>query len=165
MTLAFLGQVDEPTVARLLPRLERAARRHRKLSRLAFAGAGAFPAVGRANVLWSGLSGDRGPLARWPSPSPPALAALAARPEQGAPVPAAPDPGPVPSARRCHRARRGAGRLPGDSRGQRTVFTWSAVASGAPAADGQPRYVSLASWPLRAGLTGTPAAGGQLAPK
>ena len=28
VTLAFLGQVDEPTVARLLPRLERAARRH-----------------------------------------------------------------------------------------------------------------------------------------
>jgi 2'-5' RNA ligase len=63
VTLAFLGQVDEPTVAKLLPRLERAARRHGTIA-LAFAGAGAFPGTGRANVLWSGLSGDRGTLAR-----------------------------------------------------------------------------------------------------
>src|ERR1700727_1921314 len=63
VTLAFLGQVDEATVAKLLPRLERAARRHGTIA-LAFAGAGAFPGTGRANVLWSGLSGDRGPLTR-----------------------------------------------------------------------------------------------------
>jgi len=63
VTLAFLGQVDETAAARLLPRLERAARRHAAF-RLAFAGAGAFPAATRANVLWSGLSGDRGALAR-----------------------------------------------------------------------------------------------------
>ena len=30
VTLAFLGQVDQPAVARLMPRLERAARRHRQ---------------------------------------------------------------------------------------------------------------------------------------
>ncbi|MGH3191448.1 MAG: RNA 2',3'-cyclic phosphodiesterase [Streptosporangiaceae bacterium] len=63
VTLAFLGQVDETAAARLLPRLERAARRHAEF-RLAFAGAGAFPAATRANVLWCGLSGDRGALAR-----------------------------------------------------------------------------------------------------
>src|SRR5271154_7286687 len=79
VTLAFLGQVDEPTVARLMPRLERAARRYHKI-RLAFSGAGAFPAADRANVLWSGLSGDRG--------APP-------RPG-GARPPPAPPPGPPP---------------------------------------------------------------------
>ena len=63
VTLAFLGQVDETAAARLLPRLERAAGRHHQM-RLGFAGAGAFPAAARANVLWSGLSGDRGALAR-----------------------------------------------------------------------------------------------------
>ena len=62
VTLAFLGQVDGAAVTRLLPRLERAARRHHRF-RLAFCGAGAFPSAGRANVLWSGLSGDRGALA------------------------------------------------------------------------------------------------------
>src|SRR5579863_4778457 len=62
VTLAFLGHVDEAAVARLLPRLERAARRHHHFL-IAFSGAGAFPAAGRANVLWSGLSGDRGALA------------------------------------------------------------------------------------------------------
>jgi len=62
VTLAFLGQVEESAAARLLPRLERAAGRH-DVFRLAFSGAGAFPAATRANVLWSGLSGDRGALA------------------------------------------------------------------------------------------------------
>src|SRR6516162_7613116 len=65
VTLAFLGQVDEATAARLLPRLERAAGRHQQV-RLAFAGAGAFPAATRANVLWSGLAGDRRALTRLP---------------------------------------------------------------------------------------------------
>jgi RNA 2',3'-cyclic 3'-phosphodiesterase len=62
VTLAFLGQVDEAAATRLLHRLENAARRHH-VFRLAFRGAGAFPATNRANVLWSGLSGDRGALA------------------------------------------------------------------------------------------------------
>jgi 2'-5' RNA ligase len=62
VTLAFLGQVDESAATRLLARLENAARRHH-VFRLAFSGAGAFPAATRANVLWTGLSGDRGPLA------------------------------------------------------------------------------------------------------
>jgi 2'-5' RNA ligase len=63
VTLAFLGDVDASAAARLLPRLERAALRHR-MFRLAFSGAGAFPAPARANVLWTGLSGDRAALAR-----------------------------------------------------------------------------------------------------
>lgn len=58
VTLAFLGEVDEGSIVRLLPRLERAARRHLAFG-LSLAGAGAFPSPARANVLWSGLSGDR----------------------------------------------------------------------------------------------------------
>ena len=58
ITLAFLGEVSEEGLSRLLPRLERAARRHITFG-LSLAGAGAFPGPARANVLWSGLSGDR----------------------------------------------------------------------------------------------------------
>lgn len=58
VTLAFLAEVSELQLARLTPRLERAARRHTAFG-LSFAGAGAFPSTGRANVLWSGLAGDR----------------------------------------------------------------------------------------------------------
>jgi 2'-5' RNA ligase len=58
VTLAFLGEVSEVPLARLLPRMERAARRHLAFG-LSFAGAGAFPSPGRATVLWSGLAGDR----------------------------------------------------------------------------------------------------------
>jgi RNA 2',3'-cyclic 3'-phosphodiesterase len=57
-TLAFLGEVGEASLDRLLPRLERGARRHGAL-RLSLRGAGAFPSPRRANVLWTGLSGDR----------------------------------------------------------------------------------------------------------
>ena len=58
VTLAFLGEVGEHTAAALGPRLERAAHRHPGLP-LSIAGAGAFPAPGRARVLWTGISGDR----------------------------------------------------------------------------------------------------------
>jgi 2'-5' RNA ligase len=58
ITLAFLGEVGETSLDRLLPRLERAARRHEALQ-LSLRGAGAFPSPKRANVLWTGLSGDR----------------------------------------------------------------------------------------------------------
>jgi 2'-5' RNA ligase len=58
VTLAFLGEVGEDAAAALGPRLERAAHRHHGLS-LSFAAAGAFPAPGRARVLWTGLNGDR----------------------------------------------------------------------------------------------------------
>jgi 2'-5' RNA ligase len=58
ITLAFLGEVTDLSLTRLLPRLERAARRHEPCS-LSVSAAGAFPSPARANVLWSGLSGDR----------------------------------------------------------------------------------------------------------
>jgi 2'-5' RNA ligase len=61
ITLAFLGEVTDLSLTRLMPRLERAARRHQPL-RLSLSGSGAFPAAARANVLWSGLSGDRSEL-------------------------------------------------------------------------------------------------------
>jgi 2'-5' RNA ligase len=58
ITLAFLGEVGEETAGALGPRLERAAHRHPGLS-LSFAASGAFPAAGRARVLWTGIQGDR----------------------------------------------------------------------------------------------------------
>jgi RNA 2',3'-cyclic 3'-phosphodiesterase len=145
VTLAFLGQVDETAVARLLPRLERAARRHHSF-RLAFCGAGAFPSPARANVLWSGLSGDRGALARLAE----SVAAGASR--AGA---APPDKGrrfqPHLTLARC--------RLPADVTELVAALAgyqgqpWTAdrvhlVRSRLGAAE-QPRYATLASWPLR----------------
>jgi RNA 2',3'-cyclic 3'-phosphodiesterase len=62
VTLAFLGEVGEESLVQLEPRLERAARRHRTFP-LSVSGAGAFPKPARANVLWTGLSGDRRALA------------------------------------------------------------------------------------------------------
>jgi RNA 2',3'-cyclic 3'-phosphodiesterase len=145
VTLAFLGQVDEAAAARLLPRLERAARRHHQV-RLAFAGAGAFPAPTRANVLWSGLSGDRGALARLAE----SVAAGARR--AGAPPP---DKGrrfqPHLTLARC--------RMPADVTGLVAELggyqgqTWTAdrvhLVRSRLGATERPRYASLASWPLR----------------
>ncbi|WP_051468332.1 RNA 2',3'-cyclic phosphodiesterase [Actinomadura oligospora] len=63
VTLAFFGDVDDRTLEKLLPRLERAAARHDRLS-LSLAGGGAFPDGGaHARVLWTGLYGDRRDLA------------------------------------------------------------------------------------------------------
>jgi RNA 2',3'-cyclic 3'-phosphodiesterase len=146
VTLAFLGQVDEAATARLLPRLERAARRHHRFL-LAFSDAGAFPAAGRANVLWSGLSGDRGALAHLAE----SVAAGARR--AGAPPP---DKGrrfqPHLTLARC--------RMPADVTELVAALAgfqgqpWTAdrvhlVRSRLGATEG-PRYSSLASWPLRA---------------
>jgi len=145
VTLAFLGQVDEVAAARLLPRLERAARRHQAFP-LAFTGAGAFPAATRANVLWSGLSGDRGALAHLAE----SVAAGASR--AGAPPP---DKGrrfrPHLTLARC--------RMPADVTGLVAALAgyqglpWTAdrihlVRSRLGAAE-RPRYVTLGSWPLR----------------
>ncbi|TDC61326.1 RNA 2',3'-cyclic phosphodiesterase [Actinomadura sp. GC306] len=64
VTLTFLGEVDDRTLDRLLPRLERAVGRHERMS-LSLAGAGAFPGSGaHARVLWTGLFGDRRRMAR-----------------------------------------------------------------------------------------------------
>ena len=145
VTLAFLGQVDEAAAARLLPRLERAARRHHQV-RLSFAGAGAFPTQARANVLWSGLSGDRGALARLAE----SVAAGASR--AGAPPP---DKGrrfqPHLTLARC--------RTPADVTGLVAELggyqgqTWTAdrlhLVRSRLGATEHPRYTSLANWPLR----------------
>ena len=146
VTLAFLGQVDEIAVTRLLPRLERAARRHYRF-RLAFCGAGAFPSAGRANVLWSGLSGDRGALAHL------AESVTAGASRAGAPPP---DKGrqfqPHLTLARC--------RMPADVTELVAALTdfqgqaWTAdrvhlVRSRLGATEG-PRYSTLGSWPLRA---------------
>lgn len=64
VTLTFLGEVDDRTLDRLLPRLERAVGRHERMT-LSLAGVGAFPGSGaHARVLWTGLFGDRRQVAR-----------------------------------------------------------------------------------------------------
>jgi 2'-5' RNA ligase len=64
VTVAFLGEIEEQDVERLLPRLAVVAGRCPPLT-LSFAGAGAFPNGGaHARVLWTGLYGDRRTLAR-----------------------------------------------------------------------------------------------------
>ena len=152
VTLAFLGQVDERTAAKLPARLERAAGRHRNFY-LAFAGAGAFPVARRANVLWSGLAGDRAALTRLAE----SVAAGASR--AGA---APPDRGrqfqPHLTLARC--------RMPADVTPLVAALAgyqgepWTAdrlhlVRSRLGATD-QPRYASLGSWPLRAADTAVP---------
>jgi RNA 2',3'-cyclic 3'-phosphodiesterase len=151
VTLAFLGQVDEAVAAKLLPRLERAARRHQQV-RLTFAGAGAFPSAARANVLWSGLSGDRGALARLAE----SVAAGASR--AGTPPP---DKGrrfqPHLTLARC--------RMPADVTGLVATLDgyqgqpWTAdrvhLVRSRLGATEHPRYTSLASWPLRTPVTKT----------
>jgi RNA 2',3'-cyclic 3'-phosphodiesterase len=145
VTLAFLGQVDESAAARLLPRLERAARSHHTFP-LAFSGAGAFPAARRANVLWSGLSGDRRALAHLAE----SVAAGASR--AGAPPP---DRGrrfqPHLTLARC--------RTPADVTELVAALAdyqgplWTAdrihLVRSRLGATEQPRYTTLGSWPLR----------------
>jgi 2'-5' RNA ligase len=145
VTLAFLGEVDETAAARLLPRLERAAGQHDQM-RLGFAGGGAFPAAARANVLWSGLSGDRRALARLAQ----SVAAGASR--AGA---TPPDKRrrfqPHLTLARC--------RMPADVTGLVSALggyqgqPWTAdrvhLVRSRLGATEQPRYTSLASWPLR----------------
>ncbi len=144
VTLAFLGHVDEAATARLLPRLERAARRHHQV-RLAFAGAGAFPAVTRANVLWSGLSGDRGALARLAE----SVAAGASR--AGAPPP---DKGrrfqPHLTLARCRMAADVTPLVTAleDYQGQPWTADRVHLVRSRLGATEHPRYTSLASWPL-----------------
>jgi 2'-5' RNA ligase len=55
LTLAFLAEVPERTLDDLVERLGRAASR-RTAFPAAIAGGGAFPNVGRARVLWAGVS-------------------------------------------------------------------------------------------------------------
>jgi len=145
VTLAFLGQVDEAAATRLLRRMENAARRHHAFQ-LAFSGAGAFPAATRANVLWSGLSGDRAALAHLAE----SVAAGASR--AGAPPP---DKGrrfqPHLTLARC--------RMPADVTELVVALdgyhgpSWAAdrihLVRSRLGATEYPRYTTLGSWPLR----------------
>lgn len=99
VTLAFLGEVGEQSAERLLPRLERGARRHPPFE-LRIAGAGASPKPARATVVWSGIAGNRRALGQL------AMTVSAAARRAGAPPPDAAttrtSPWPVPGpARTC----------------------------------------------------------------
>jgi RNA 2',3'-cyclic 3'-phosphodiesterase len=143
VTLAFLGEVTETSTSRLLPRLERAAKRHQQFS-LAFAGAGALPGAGRANVLWSGLSGDRRALAALAASVSAAAARAGAEP---------PDKGrrfkPHLTLARCRApvdVRTIVARLDG-YRGQ--PWTAEEIVLIHSRLGGRPRYQALGNWPLR----------------
>jgi RNA 2',3'-cyclic 3'-phosphodiesterase len=145
VTLAFLGQVEESAATRLVPRLERAARRHPSIQ-LAFSGAGAFPATGRANVLWSGLSGDRRALAR-----------LAESVAAGASRAGAPPPDkrrrfqPHLTLARCRMPADVTELVAGLARYHGQPWTADRIHLVRSRLGGteHPRYVSLGSWPLR----------------
>ncbi len=147
VTLAFLGEVGEPAAGALGPRLERAAHRHPSLP-LSFAGAGAFPAPGRARVLWAGISGDRR-----------ALEALARSVAAGARRAGAPPPDegrrfrPHLTLARC-REPADVGRLV-DALAGYAGAPWTAaeihLIRSHPGDPGSPpRYETLGTWPLRA---------------
>jgi RNA 2',3'-cyclic 3'-phosphodiesterase len=144
LTIAFLGEVSEAAAAALPPRLERAAHRHPVLS-LRFSSGGAFPAAGRAQVLWAGVEGDRE-----------ALTALARSVGAGARRAGAPPPDEGrPFRPHLTLARR---RDPAD---MRSLTGSLAGYTGPPWAvaeihlirsylgDGPPRYETQATWPLR----------------
>jgi RNA 2',3'-cyclic 3'-phosphodiesterase len=142
VTLAFLGEVPGQSVDRLIPRLERGARRHGAFW-MSFRGAGAFPTARRANVLWSGLEGDQRALADL------AASVAAAARRAGAPPP---DEGrkyrPHLTLARC--------RVPADVR---PVVEALSAYQGPPwrageivlirsRLNGQPRYETLGIWKL-----------------
>jgi RNA 2',3'-cyclic 3'-phosphodiesterase len=95
VTLAFLGEVEEKTAARLAVRMERAAHRHPGLD-LQVAGGGAFPTAPRARVLWAGIRGDQQALQKIAS----SVAAGARR--AGAPPPDGRPFRPHITVARCH---------------------------------------------------------------
>jgi len=145
ITLAFLGEADEAAAARLAPRLERAAGRHHPLD-LMFAAAGAFPHAARAQVLWCGLRGDQRDVAGLA-----ASVAAAARRAGALPSGAGRPFRPHLTLARC--------RAPADVRGLVDALSgyqgpgWTAdrihLIHSRPG--GQPRYTTVASWPLGRG--------------
>jgi RNA 2',3'-cyclic 3'-phosphodiesterase len=145
ITLAFLGETGETAAARLAPRLDRAAGRHRPLD-LMFAAAGAYPDAARARVLWCGLRGDHHDMAGL------AASVAAAARRAGAPPADAGRPfRPHLTLARC--------RAPADVRGLVNALSgyrgpgWTAdrihLIHSRPG--GQPRYITVASWPLGRG--------------
>ena len=145
ITLAFLGEVTELSATRLLPRLERAAARHQAVS-LSLAGAGAFPKAARANVLWTGLTGDRRGLAEL-------AASVAAAARRAGAVP--PDAGrrfqPHLTLARC-RAPADVSSLVASLEGyQGPEWTAEEIYLIRSVLGGQPRYESLGTWKLKTG--------------
>jgi 2'-5' RNA ligase len=146
VTLAFLGEVSENTLPGLLPRLERAARRHLAFG-LSLAGAGAFPSPARASVLWAGVSGDRKALGEL------AMSVGAGARRAGAPPP---DEGrryqPHVTLARC--------RVPADVRMivaelsgyQGPGWTAGEICLIRSTLGGQARYETLGAWELKTGL-------------
>ena len=143
ITLAFLGEVSETAAAALEPRLQRAAHRH-QCQALSLAGAGAFPRRARAQVLWAGVRADQ-----------PGLAKLAASVAAGARRAGAPPP---------DEGRRFAAHLtlarsktPADLRPvvasladfAGTEWTATQIHLIHSRLHDQPRYLTMASWPLR----------------
>jgi 2'-5' RNA ligase len=145
VTVAFLGEVGEDSLPGLLPRLERAARRHLEFG-LSLAGAGAFPSPARANVLWAGLSGDKKALGEL------AMSVGAGARRAGAPPP---DEGrryrPHVTLARC--------RMPADVRSivaelsgyQGPAWTAGEIHLIRSMLGGQARYETLGSWNLKPG--------------
>ena len=162
ITLAFLGEVSEESLSRLLPRLERAARRHVAFG-LSLAGAGAFPSPARANVLWIGVSGDRKGLGEL------AMSVAAGARRAGAPPPDARHRyRPHVTLARC--------RMPADvgpvvaelSGYQGLAWTAEKIHLIRSTLGSQPRYETLGTWKLKPGLfsqaPGRPPAGSAAPP-
>ena len=145
VTLAFLGEVSEESLDRLVPRLERAARRHLVFG-LSLAGAGAFPSQARANVLWSGLSGDQKALGEL------AMSVSAGARRAGAPPPDGRRYRPHVTLARC--------RMPADVRSivaelsgyQGPAWTAGEIHLIRSTLGGQARYETLGTWSLKTGL-------------
>jgi 2'-5' RNA ligase len=144
LTLAFLGEVDEAVAAKLPARLERAAARYPPLP-LSLASGGAFPSATRARVLWAGIQGDRRELAR--------LAASVAAGARRAGVPSAREGRRYQPHLTLARVRAPADVRPlVESLAGYAGTPWTAgeiyLIRSRP--QGQPRYQTLGSWPLRA---------------
>ena len=150
LTLAFLGEVDDPVVRKLRPRLERAAARH-PAQRLAIAGAGAFPTPRKARVLWAGLRADNRALG--------ALAASVAAAARRAGAPSPDEDRRFKAHLTLARCRdtadlsRFTTALAGFAGQDWTAASVRLVRS--YLSTGQPRYEAAGEWPLRPGPAGT----------
>ena len=144
ITLAFLGEVNEQSLDRLLPRLERAARRHLTFG-LSLAGAGAFPSPARANVLWGGLSGDRKALGEL------ALSVGAGARRAGAPPDERRRYRPHVTLARCRTPADVRPIVDGLSGYQGPTWTAEEIYLIRSTLGGQPRYETLGTWKLKAG--------------
>jgi RNA 2',3'-cyclic 3'-phosphodiesterase len=147
VTLAFLGDVSDGSFDRLLPRLESAAQCHAGID-LSLAGAGAFPSPERANVLWTGLAGDRKALGDVAA----SVSAGARRAGTGAER-LAPDAGrpfrPHVTLARCRPPVDVGAIVAGLSGYQGPAWTAEEIILVRSTLDGQPRYETVGTWKLR----------------